>query len=112
MHDDCHFRWTPYRADARMGLNHQMSSLSCAINEASFLGRTLVLPSRICTDSGHNRGEVCPTFASLFDVDLLSRLVSQTGPDPDGPGTLSAQVVTYGHNVNGDRDTVTGPAPG
>ena len=41
----CSFRWTPYKADARMGLNHQMSSLSCAINEASFLGRARVLPA-------------------------------------------------------------------
>lgn len=58
-----------------MGLNHQMSSLSCAVNEASFLGRTLVLPARICTDSGHNQGEECPSFESLFDVELLNQLV-------------------------------------
>ena len=81
----CTFRWTPYKADARMGLNHQMSSLSCAINEASYLGRTLVLPSAICTDSGHNRGEVCPSFESLFDVELLGRLV----PLQFGNGTES-----------------------
>ena len=71
----CFFRWTPYQADSRMGLNHQMSSLSCAINEASYLGRTIMLPSVICTDSGHNRkGEACPAFESLFDVGLLTQL--------------------------------------
>lgn len=71
----CTFRWTPYKADARMGLNHQMSSLSCAINEAAFLGRALELPAFICTDSSHNQGEACPALASLFDVELLSQLV-------------------------------------
>lgn len=70
----CFFRWTPYKSDARMGLNHQMSSLSCAINEASYLGRTLMLPATICTDSGHNQGEACPAFESLFDVGLLTQL--------------------------------------
>jgi len=74
----CLFRWTPYRADARMGLNHQMSSLSCAMNEASYLGRTLALPPAICTDSAHNLGESCPTFESLFDVKLLGRLLPLT----------------------------------
>ena len=49
----------PYKADWRMGLNHQMSSLSCAMNEAAYLGRTLVIPHEICTDSKHNRGEAC-----------------------------------------------------
>ena len=32
-----------------MGLNHQMASLSCVLSEAAFLGRTLLLPDRICT---------------------------------------------------------------
>merc|ERR1712070_768948 len=58
-----------------MGLNHQMSSLSCAMNEASYLGRTLVLPRTICTDKGHNRGDECPAFDELFDVELLNTFV-------------------------------------
>ena len=72
----CSFRWTPYKADSRMGLNHQMSSLSCAMNEASYLGRTLLLPPVICTDSGHNAGESCVQFESLFDVELINSFVS------------------------------------
>ena len=87
---ECSFRWTPYRADARMGLNHQMSSLSCAMNEASYLGRTLVLPPTICTDSGHNHGEACPAFDTLFDLMLLNRLVpTRLGNSTDDGGFVT-----------------------
>ena len=77
----CEFRWVPYKADFRMGLNHQMSSLSCAMNEAAFLGRTLILPPAMCTDSKHQathrlNGDSCIPFDSLFDVELISTFVS------------------------------------
>ena len=93
----CTFRWMPYKADSRMGLNHQMSSLSCAMNEASHLGRTLILPSEICMDSGHNAGArtsqkvkssqmfkagqinaggSCVPLESLFDIALLNSIVA------------------------------------
>lgn len=72
----CSLRWVPYKADSTMGLNHQMSSLSCAMNEASHLERTLLLPPRICTDRGHNTGETCVAFDSLFDIDLINQIVS------------------------------------
>ena len=66
-----------------MGLNHQLASLSCAIAEAHGLGRTLLLPDRICLFSLHTErwpgssgvGERCVPFDYFFDVQLLSRLV-------------------------------------
>ena len=45
--------WTPYTKDRTMGLNHQMASLSCVLSEAAFLGRTLLLPDRICIAGQH-----------------------------------------------------------
>ena len=72
----CDLRWVPYKADARMGLNHQMASLSCAMNEASYLRRTLLLPSMICMDRGHDSGGSCVPFESLFDVELLNSVVA------------------------------------
>ena len=90
----CTFRWVPYRSDARMGLNHQMSSLSCAMNEAAALGRSFLLPAEICTAAGHNSGGACIPFDELFDVALLSsfvpvRLANATG-DPGSGVTLRA----------------------
>jgi len=73
------FRWVPYSRDERMGLNHQMSSLSCAMNEASYLRRTLLLPPTMCIDSGHNKkrgGARCVPLDSLFDLQLLQSFVS------------------------------------
>ena len=67
-----------------MGLNHQMASLSCAIGEAHYLQRTLVLPDQICLFGLHTerwpgdagRGaERCVPIGDLFDVEALSRLV-------------------------------------
>lgn len=72
------FRWVPYSRDERMGLNHQMSSLSCAMNEAAYLGRTLLLPPTMCIDGGHNKrggGARCVPMDSLFDLQLLDSFV-------------------------------------
>ena len=49
----CYLEWQPWESDRVMGLNHQMSSLSCALCEAFFLNRTLLLPDRICLDKKH-----------------------------------------------------------
>ena len=70
------FRWVPYSRDERMGLNHQMSSLSCAMNEAAALHRTLLLPPTMCIDGGHNKkrgGARCVPLESLFDLQLHQR---------------------------------------
>ncbi|KAL1516055.1 hypothetical protein AB1Y20_002667 [Prymnesium parvum] len=83
----CSFRWTPFKADSTMGLNHQMSSLSCAMNEASYLERTLLIPPVVCTDSGHNSGESCVSFESLFDLELINRVVSVQLDNASQPAT-------------------------
>ena len=67
-----------------MGLNHQAASLSCALGEAHFLNRTLLLPDAICLSGLHTErwraagqpaGEVCVPLGELWDVGLLSQLV-------------------------------------
>ena len=67
-----------------MGLNHQAASLSCALGEAHFLNRTLLLPDAICLSGLHTErwraagqpaGEVCVPLGELWNVGLLSQLV-------------------------------------
>ncbi|XP_047946121.1 uncharacterized protein LOC125192555 isoform X3 [Salvia hispanica] len=41
--------------DSCEGLGHQESSLRCALEEALFLGRTFVMPSRLCINPIHNK---------------------------------------------------------
>eukprot|EP00966_Prymnesium_polylepis_P030874 718301-Prymnesium_polylepis.1 len=55
MPEDCFLEWAPWGEDRVMGLNHQMSALSCALGEAHFLNRTLLFPDRICLDVRHER---------------------------------------------------------
>ena len=50
-----YLEWYPYRGDLTMGLNHQMASLSCALGEAYFLQRALLLPDRICLFGLHQQ---------------------------------------------------------
>ena len=50
-----YLEWFPYRGDMTMGLNHQMASLSCALGEAFYLQRTLLLPRRICLFALHEQ---------------------------------------------------------
>ncbi|EEC75326.1 hypothetical protein OsI_11704 [Oryza sativa Indica Group] len=72
------------------GLGHQESSLRCALEEALFLGRIFVMPSRMCLSSVHNtKGILHSTNAtseqrweenscsmdSLYDIDLISKIV-------------------------------------
>lgn len=54
-HRVCWLEWEPWGEDRIKGLNHQMSSLGCALAEALFLNRTLLLPARICIDIAHQQ---------------------------------------------------------
>ncbi|CAL8120029.1 unnamed protein product [Prunus armeniaca] len=73
------------------GLGHQESSLRCALEEAMFLKRTFVMPSRMCINPIHNKkgilrrsnmanseemwaAEYC-SMDSLYDMDLISDTV-------------------------------------
>lgn len=71
------------------GLGHQESSLRCALEEALFLGRIFVMPSRMCLSSLHNTKGIIQSGAttkqrweesscameSLYDIDQISRTV-------------------------------------
>lgn len=71
------------------GLGHQESSLRCALEEALFLGRIFVMPSRMCLSSLHNTKGIIQNGAttkqrweesscameSLYDIDQISRTV-------------------------------------
>ncbi|KAL9373582.1 hypothetical protein Peur_033202 [Populus x canadensis] len=73
------------------GLGHQESSLRCALEEAMFLNRTFVMPSRICINPIHNKkgilhqsGKLNPeerwaesscAMDTLYDMDLISETV-------------------------------------
>ncbi|CAA6667955.1 unnamed protein product [Spirodela intermedia] len=69
--------------DSCAGLGHQESSLRCALEEAMFLNRVFVMPSRMCINPIHNeKGSFTRAWAasscamdSLYDVDLISRTV-------------------------------------
>ena len=48
------------------------------MNEAAYLGRTLLLPPTMCIDGGHNNkrgGARCVPLDSLFDLQLLHTFV-------------------------------------
>ncbi|KAG8079567.1 hypothetical protein GUJ93_ZPchr0007g5436 [Zizania palustris] len=81
------------------GLGHQESSLRCALEEALFLDRIFVMPSRMCLSSVHNtkgilhhsnatsdqsgRWETSScAMESLYDIDLISRTVPVILDDP------------------------------
>lgn len=73
------------------GLGHQESSLRCALEEAMFLNRTFVMPSRMCISPIHNKKGILHhssytsseerwassscSMDSLYDVDLISETV-------------------------------------
>ncbi|KAI9162447.1 hypothetical protein LWI28_027465 [Acer negundo] len=78
--------------DTCAGLGHQESSLRCALEEAIFLQRTFVMPSRMCINPMHNTkgilhqsdnassaesSSTAMTCAmdSLYDIDLISETV-------------------------------------
>ncbi|CAI9099574.1 OLC1v1036421C4 [Oldenlandia corymbosa var. corymbosa] len=73
------------------GLGHQESSLRCALEEAMFLGRTFVMPSRMCINPIHNNKGILHqsnstsseerwttnscAMDSLYDISLISEKV-------------------------------------
>ncbi|KAM1094158.1 hypothetical protein FF1_009204 [Malus domestica] len=73
------------------GLGHQESSLRCALEEAMFLQRTFVMPSRMCLNPMHNKKAILHhsndgiseerwaahscSMDSLYDMDLISGTV-------------------------------------
>nr|GEU46794.1 hypothetical protein CTI12_AA097170 [Tanacetum cinerariifolium] len=73
------------------GLGHQESSLRCALEEAIFLQRTFVMPSRMCINPMHNNKGILHhsenvtseemwaasscAMDSLYDLDLISSKV-------------------------------------
>ncbi|KAJ4843990.1 hypothetical protein Tsubulata_046449 [Turnera subulata] len=77
--------------DSCEGLGHQESSLRCALEEAMFLNRTFVMPSRMCINPIHNKkGILHPSsnassearwassscsMDSLYDIDLISETI-------------------------------------
>ncbi|XP_051138975.1 uncharacterized protein LOC127256811 [Andrographis paniculata] len=77
--------------DSCEGLGHQESSLRCALEEAMFLGRTFVMPSRMCINPIHNNKGILHqsdnmaseerwatnscAMDSLYDLDLISNTV-------------------------------------
>ena len=89
----CLLEWLEWSKDRTMGLNHQLASLSCALAEAYYLNRTLLLPDRLCIDAKHDsrwgqrhepdphctangvRGFSVP-ISDILDLHLLSQFVS------------------------------------
>ncbi|KAK9290245.1 hypothetical protein L1049_008412 [Liquidambar formosana] len=77
--------------DTCEGLGHQESSLRCALEEAMFLQRTFVMPSRMCINPIHNKKGILHhsnnasseemwaasscAMDSLYDLDLMSDTV-------------------------------------
>ncbi|PON43605.1 hypothetical protein TorRG33x02_333450 [Trema orientale] len=77
--------------DSCEGLGHQESSLRCALEEAMFLQRTFVMPSRMCINPIHNKKGILHQASnvssderwtanscamdSLYDVDFISDTV-------------------------------------
>ncbi|XP_059646065.1 uncharacterized protein LOC132290306 isoform X2 [Cornus florida] len=73
------------------GLGHQESSLRCALEEAMFLQRTFVMPSRMCINPIHNKKGILHkadsanseekwaasscAMDSFYDLDLMSNTV-------------------------------------
>ncbi|XP_077218675.1 uncharacterized protein LOC143852906 [Tasmannia lanceolata] len=77
--------------DSCEGLGHQESSLRCALEEAMFLQRTFVMPSRMCINPIHNKKGILHRSSNasteerwavnscamdfLYDLDLMSNTV-------------------------------------
>ncbi|XP_071691499.1 uncharacterized protein [Rutidosis leptorrhynchoides] len=77
--------------DSCAGLGHQESSLRCALEEAIFLNRTFVMPSRMCINPIHNNKGIMHlsdnvsseerwatsscAMDSLYDIELISKRV-------------------------------------
>ncbi|GLT95781.1 hypothetical protein SLE2022_134430 [Rubroshorea leprosula] len=77
--------------DSCEGLGHQESSLRCALEEAMFLKRVFVMPSRMCINPIHNKKGILHqsknasseerwaanscAMDSFYDIDLISQTV-------------------------------------
>lgn len=77
--------------DSCEGLGHQESSLRCALEEALFLKRVFVMPSRMCINPIHNKKGILHHISnssfeerwaasscamdSLYDMDLISETI-------------------------------------
>ncbi|PKU86724.1 uncharacterized protein LOC110106806 [Dendrobium catenatum] len=77
--------------DSCEGLGHQESSLRCALEEALFLKRVFVMPSRMCINPLHNKKGILHhltnvssqerwaasscTMDSLYDLNLISKTI-------------------------------------
>ncbi|GMN57705.1 hypothetical protein TIFTF001_026805 [Ficus carica] len=77
--------------DSCEGLGHQESSLRCALEEAMFLQRTFVMPSRMCINPIHNKKGILHhdnnatsedlwaasscAMDSLYDMDFISETI-------------------------------------
>ena len=73
----CFLEWHPFRLDRFEGLNHQLSSIGCALAEAHFARRTFVLPAGgFCSRHGRasEAGLHCIPWRELLDLELLSQL--------------------------------------
>jgi hypothetical protein len=87
----------------RNGLSHQLSSLSCALGEAFYTGRTLVLPrAGLCSSKGHAArwvagGSECLPWSALLDLRALSRVVPVTA---DAVGVPPNATVEVGRNFS------------
>ena len=92
----CYLQWFPWAADQEMGFDHQCAALSCAIAEAYYMQRTLVLPDVICIVSRHSGagGEVplgssdssVPTDAASSDASTRYK------PCPRRPGSREMPI--------------------
>ena len=83
-HHQCFLEWHPWDGDQHKGLNHQLASLTCALSEAFFLNRTLLMPKHMCLfglhterwPGNHTSGDGrCVPMEEILDIELLSRLV-------------------------------------
>lgn len=99
----CLFDWFPY-VDKGKGLNHQLSSIGCALAEAHFINRTFVLPAGgFCqthrTAKESEAGLECIPWGRLLDLGLLSRLAPVVEAE-SLPAGIAAREVDQGKSKN------------
>ncbi len=58
---------------------------------------------------GNVSGGTASLFTTTYTYDHLNRKTSETDPDPDGTGGLSAPVTTYTYDADGNMLTLTDP---
>ena len=90
--------------DKGKGLNHQLSSIGCALAEAHFINRTFVLPAGgFCqthrTAKESEAGLECIPWGRLLDLGLLSRLAPVVEAE-SLPAGIAAREVDQGKSKN------------